>query len=207
MTVLINEILLSHYIICLIGGYLLGSLPFGLILTRLAGQGDLRKIGSGNIGATNVLRTGNKPLALATLLLDSGKGALAVLLAYLIFKEPVLLYYAGGGAFIGHLYPIFLKFKGGKGVATFMGTLLAINWPLGLGCCLTWFFTTIIFRISSLSALVAAIMSPIYAYFIFENSALAIFTSILCIMIFIRHAENIKRLLSGSEPKIGKKSG
>ncbi len=204
MTVLINEIPLSYFLMSLIGGYLLGSLPFGLILTRLAGMGDLREIGSGNIGATNVLRTGNKPLALATLLLDSGKGALAVLLAYLIFKETDLLYYAGGGAFLGHLYPVFLKFKGGKGVATFMGTLLAISWPLGLGSCLTWFFTTIIFRISSLSALVAAAMSPLYSYFIFENSGLAIFTGILCIMIFIRHKENIKRLISGTEPRIGK---
>lgn len=206
MTAVINDILLSHFVMSLVGGYLLGSLPFGLILTRLAGQGDLRKIGSGNIGATNVLRTGNKPLALATLLLDSGKGALAVLLAYLIFKEPELLYYAGGGAFLGHLYPIFLKFKGGKGVATFMGTLLAITWPLGILYCITWFLTTIMFRISSLSALVAAVSSPIYSYFIYENSALAIFTSMLCIMIFIRHKDNIKRLLSGTEPKIGKKS-
>lgn len=207
MTVLINEIPLSYFLMSLIGGYLLGSLPFGLILTRLAGMGDLRKIGSGNIGATNVLRTGNKPLALATLILDGGKGALAVLLAYLIFGEESLLYYAGGGAFLGHIYPVFLKFKGGKGVATFMGTLLAISWPLGLGCCLTWVFTTIIFRISSLSALVAAALSPLYSYFIFENSGLAIFTGILCIMIFIRHKDNIKRLFSGTEPRIGKKSG
>lgn len=202
-----NEIPLNYFIICLIGGYLLGSLPFGLILTRAAGQGDLRKIGSGNIGATNVLRTGNKPLALATLILDSGKGALAVFLAYVIFKETDLLFYAGGGAFLGHLYPVFLKFKGGKGVATFMGTLLAINWPLGIACCLTWFFTTIIFRISSLSALVAAIMAPVYSYLFFSDSGLAIFTGMLCIMIFIRHMDNIKRLLYGTEPRIGKKSG
>lgn len=204
MTVLINEIPPGYFFICLIGGYLLGSLPFGLILTRLAGLGDLRKIGSGNIGATNVLRTGNKPLAVATLILDSGKGALAVLLAYLIFKEPQLLFYAGGGAFLGHLYPVFLKFKGGKGVATFMGTLLALNWPLGLACCLTWFITTIIFRISSLSALIAAAMSPLYSYFIFENSELAIFSGLLCIMIFFRHQDNIERLFSGTEPRIGK---
>lgn len=207
MTLMINDILLSDYVLALIGGYLLGSLPFGLILTRLAGQGDLRKVGSGNIGATNVLRTGNKPLALATLILDGGKGALAVLLTTLIFQEPTLLYYAGGGAFLGHLYPIFLKFKGGKGVATFLGTLLAISWPLGLGCCLTWILITLIFRISSLSALVAAIMAPAYSFFIFENSGLAIFTGMLCIMIFTRHRDNIKRLLSGTEPKIGKKSG
>ncbi|PCI46002.1 MAG: acyl-phosphate glycerol 3-phosphate acyltransferase [Alphaproteobacteria bacterium] len=194
----------SYYALCLLSGYLLGSLPFGLILTRAAGQGDLRKVGSGNIGATNVLRTGNKPLALATLLLDGGKGAVAVLLAYLVFEEPELLYFAGGGAFLGHLYPVFLRFRGGKGVATFLGTLLAINWPLGLGCCLTWFVTTVLLRISSLSALVAAAMSPVYSYFIFENSALAIFSGLLCIMIFIRHRDNIGRLLSGTEPKIGK---
>ena len=206
MTGMSEDIPLIHYALCLIGGYLLGSLPFGLILTHLAGQGDLRKIGSGNIGATNVLRTGNKALALATLLLDSGKGALAVLLAYIVFEQPTLLYYAGGGAFLGHIYPVFLKFKGGKGVATFLGTLLAISWPLGLGCCLTWFVTTVIFRISSLAALVAAILSPVYGYFILKNSSLAIFAGLLCIMIFIRHIDNIKRLMSGTEPKIGKKS-
>lgn len=196
---------MTQYFLCLFGGYLLGSLPFGLILTRLAGMGDLRAIGSGNIGATNVLRTGNKFLALATLLLDGGKGALAVLVAYLVFKQDMPLYFAGAGAFLGHLYPIFLKFKGGKGVATFLGTLLAINPQLGLASCLTWFVTTLIFRISSLSALVAAILSPIYGYFLFKNSELAIFAGILCIMIFIRHKDNIKRLLSGSEPKIGQK--
>ncbi|PHZ83643.1 glycerol-3-phosphate 1-O-acyltransferase PlsY [Paremcibacter congregatus] len=206
MNVLINELPLSYFLSSLVGGYLLGSLPFGIILTRLAGQGDLRKIGSGNIGATNVLRTGNKGLALATLLLDSGKGALAVLLAYLIFpKDPLLLYCAGGGAFFGHLYPLYLKFKGGKGVATFLGTLLAINWPLGLACCLTWALSAVLFRISSLSALIAAALSPFYSYFLLHNSSLAIFACILCSMIFIRHAENIKRLLAGTEPKIGKK--
>jgi len=207
MTILINEVPLIYFVICLLGGYLLGSLPFGLILTRLAGQGDLRKIGSGNIGATNVLRTGNKPLALTTLLLDGGKGALAVLLAHVFFNDITLLYFAGGGAFLGHLYPIFLKFRGGKGVATFLGTLLAIYWPLGLACCLTWFFTTLIFRISSLSALVAAALSPALGFFMVKDSGLAIFAGMLCIMIFIRHMDNIKRLLSGTEPRIGKKTG
>jgi len=205
MTVLINDIPLSYFLICLLGGYILGALPFGLILTKLAGLGDLRTIGSGNIGATNVLRTGNKPLALATLLLDGGKGALAVLLAHLIFNEADLLYFAGGGAFFGHLYPVFLKFNGGKGVATFLGTLLAIYWPLGLSCCLIWAAMTAIFRISSLSALAAAALSPLLSYVIFENSGLAIFAGILCIMIMIRHKDNITRLLSGTEPRIGKK--
>ncbi|MBL4802689.1 MAG: glycerol-3-phosphate 1-O-acyltransferase PlsY, partial [Emcibacter sp.] len=181
---MINDILLSHYLICLIGGYLLGSLPFGVILTRLAGQGDLRKIGSGNIGATNVLRTGNKLLALATLILDGAKGAIAILLAYFLYREPNLLYFAGAGAFLGHLYPVFLKFKGGKGVATFLGTMLAINWPLGLGCCMSWLVAALIFRISSLAALIAAALSPVYAYFILKNSNLAIFACLLCIMIF-----------------------
>jgi len=206
MSIEINDILLPYFLFCLLGGYLIGSLPFGLILTKLAGLGDLREIGSGNIGATNVLRTGNKGLALATLLLDGGKGALSVFLAHLVFGEIDLLYFAGAGAFLGHLYPVFLKFKGGKGVATFLGTLLALNWPLGAICCLTWFFTAVIFRISSLSALLAAVMGPLYSYLIFNNSALAIFTGLLCIMIFISHRDNIKRLLSGTEPKIGKKS-
>ncbi len=206
MTALINDIPPGFFLICLVGGYLLGSLPFGLILTRLGGYGDLRKIGSGNIGATNVLRTGNRPLALATLLLDSGKGALAVLLAWLIFRDINLLYFAGGGAFLGHLYPVFLKFKGGKGVATFMGTLLAINWPLGLACCLTWGIVTMLFRISSLSALVAAALSPFYGYFIFKDFPLAVFAAILSVMIFIRHNDNIRRLLSGTEPGIGNKT-
>jgi len=203
MPVFISDIPLSYFLICLVCGYILGAVPFGLILTRIAGMGDLREIGSGNIGATNVLRTGNKALALVTLLLDGGKGALAVLFAYLIFNEPDLLYYAGGGAFLGHIYPVFLKFKGGKGVATFLGTLLAINWPLGLTCCLLWGGVALIFRISSLSALVASAMAPLIGYFVLENSKLAIFAGLLCIMIFIRHADNIKRLLSGTESKIG----
>lgn len=192
-------------IISLLGGYLLGSLPFGIILTRLAGLGDLRKVGSGNIGATNVLRTGNKGLALATLLLDGGKGAVAAGLAYMCFHSDLPVYLAGGGAFLGHLYPLFLKFRGGKGVATFLGTLLAINWPLGLGCCLTWGLASVIFRISSLSALIAAALSPLYSLFIVRDSGLAIFTGLLSIMIFIRHKDNINRLISGTEPGIGKK--
>ena len=205
MSVLINDIPLGYFLICLLGGYILGSLPFGIILTQAAGQGDLRKVGSGNIGATNVLRTGNKPLALATLLLDGAKGALAVLIAYLVFNEADLAYFAGGGAFLGHLYSIFLKFKGGKGVATSLGTLLAINWPLGFISCLIWGGVMLIFRMSSLSALVASALSPLISYVILGNSGLAIFAGILCIMIFIRHADNIKRILSGTEPRVSKK--
>ncbi len=194
-------------------GYLIGSIPFGLVLTRLAGLGDVRKIGSGNIGATNVLRTGNKALALATLLLDGGKGAIVVLLAsaYLTQDYAVL---AGGGAFLGHLFPIWLKFKGGKGVATFLGVMLAISWPAGLGAALTWLVIALIFRISSLSALVAAALSPVYIYALsqfplggmyygdLQRIELATFMAIL---VFVRHHENIRRLLKGDEPRIGKK--
>ncbi len=187
----------------LAGGYLLGSIPFGMVLTRLAGQGDIRNIGSGNIGATNVLRTGNKFLAFLTLILDGGKGAAAALIAE--YLSPGAGLYAGGAAFIGHIYPVWLKFKGGKGVATFLGTLLALSWPVGLACCLTWFFTALIFRISSLSALVAAFLSPLYAYYI-SGTGLATLSCILCLLIFLRHKDNIKRLLQGTEPRIGKKS-
>ena len=144
-------------------GYLVGSIPFGLVLTKLAGLGDVRKIGSGNIGATNVLRTGNKGLALATLLLDGGKGALVVILANIFLTQDYAVL-AGGGAFLGHLYPIWLKFKGGKGVATFIGVMLAISWPAGLGVALTWLIVALVFRISSLSALVCAALAPLYIY-------------------------------------------
>ena len=183
------------------GGYLLGSIPFGLVLTRLAGYGDIRKIGSGNIGATNVLRTGNKPLALATLLLDSGKGAIAVGLAWHL-GGVTLAAIAGGAAFLGHCYPVWLKFKGGKGVATFLGTLLAIAWPVGLACCGTWLIAAALSRISSLSALVAAALGPLYAYFLAgpDQAWMALFCTVL---IFIRHRPNIERLIAGTEPKIG----
>ena len=186
----------------LCGGYILGSIPFGLVLTKLAGHGDIREIGSGNIGATNVLRTGNKFLALLTLVLDIGKGAAAVLLTEYFYPEAGL--YAGAGAFIGHLHSIFLKFTGGKGVATFLGIIIALNPFAGLACCLTWVVTAVIFRISSLSALVAAVLSPLYSY-LFSDLRLAILASVLCILILLKHTENIKRLLSGTEPKIGNK--
>tara|TARA_R110002096_G_scaffold428927_1_gene641242 strand:+ start:72894 stop:73499 length:606 start_codon:yes stop_codon:yes gene_type:complete len=186
----------------LIGGYILGSIPFGLVLTRLAGLGDIRKIGSGNIGATNVLRTGNKFLALLTLILDIGKGAAAVLVAEYFY--PGLGLYAGGGAFLGHLYSIFLKFTGGKGVATFLGIMIALNPLSGLACCATWLISALLFRISSLSALIAALSSPLFGYY-FSEINLAILASILCILILLKHKENIKRLLAGTEPRIGKK--
>lgn len=183
--------------------YLLGSIPFGLVITRALGLGDLRKIGSGNIGATNVLRTGNKPAALATLLLDAGKGGIAVLLARAMVG-PDAAQVAGLFSFLGHLFPVWLGFKGGKGVATFLGTLLALAWPVGLAACATWAATAGLFRISSLSALVAAALSPVWlvAFGYEEMSVLAV---ALAALIFVRHQPNIARLRAGTEPKIGKK--
>lgn len=187
--------------IAVVLGYLLGSIPFGLVLTRMAGLGDIRNIGSGNIGATNVLRTGHKGLALATLLLDGGKGAIAVLIAQYI--DPGLAVFAGGGAMLGHLFPIWLKFKGGKGVATALGTLIALNWMVGVAACLTWLAVAVIFRYSSLSALLAIAASPVFAFF-FGDLRQAVFAAFLAILVWIRHHENIRRLLKGEEPKIGK---
>ncbi len=185
-------------------GYLLGSIPFGIVITRALGLGDLRQIGSGNIGATNVLRTGNKPAALATLLLDSGKGAIAVLLARVLAGEDAALI-AGAAAFLGHLYPVWLGFKGGKGVATFLGTVLALDWRLGLAACAIWLATALLTRISSLSALVAAALSPIVALWL-DGPRLALVLAFMAVLIFIRHRANIARIRTGTEPKIGKKS-
>jgi glycerol-3-phosphate acyltransferase PlsY len=194
-----------------VGGYLLGSIPFGVILTRAAGAGDVRNIGSGNIGATNVLRTGRKDLAIATLLLDAGKGAAALLIARMLFSNEVAGAIAGGAAFLGHLFPVWLGFKGGKGVATFFGLLIAACWPLGLMAGATWLIVAALFRISSLSALVASAAAPFYALLPLAALGLpapqpifvlAIFTAVL---IWIRHHENIRRLLKGTEPRIGGK--
>jgi len=198
---------------CIIG-YLIGSIPFGLVLTKLAGLGDVRKIGSGNIGATNVLRTGNKFLALATLILDGGKGAIVVLLAnHFLTQDYAVL--AGGGAFLGHVFPVWLKFKGGKGVATFIGVLLAISWPAGIAVILTWLFIALTLRLSSLAALIAAALSPVYIYGLmqvplFNNTFFGDLqrielTAFMAVLIFIRHYENIVRLAKGEEPRIGKK--
>jgi glycerol-3-phosphate acyltransferase PlsY len=213
------------YIITGVFGYLVGSIPFGLVLTRLAGYGDIRTIGSGNIGATNVLRTGNKPLALLTLILDIGKGAAAVLLAkYLMTFDAAL--YAGVGAFLGHLFPVWLKFKGGKGVATTIGILTAILPMLGLGIILLWLATAALFRISSLAALTAIGLSPAIAWFLTNDynstitdpdgsttwfinqhmNALPYICAFIALMVFIKHKQNILRLLNGTEPKIGKKN-
>ncbi|SIQ53684.1 acyl-phosphate glycerol-3-phosphate acyltransferase [Paracoccus thiocyanatus] len=185
-------------------GYLLGSVPFGIVITRALGLGDLRQIGSGNIGATNVLRTGNKPAALATLLLDSGKGAIAVLLArWLAGPDAALL--AGAAAFLGHLFPVWLGFRGGKGVATFLGTLLALDWRLGVAACSIWLLTAAAGRISSLSALVAAALTPFVALWL-DGTRMAAVTAFMAVLIFIRHRANIARILDGTEPRIGGKA-
>lgn len=186
-----------------LAGYLLGSLPFGLILTRLFGAGDLRKIGSGNIGATNVLRTGRKDLALATLLLDGGKGAIAALAAqYILSHEAGLA--AGVAAVMGHNFPVWLRFKGGKGVATTLGAILAMAWPVGLAAIATWLLVAAVFRYSSLAALVALSASPFYAAY-FEGHALIIACAFLAVLAIVRHKDNIRRLLKGEESKIGAK--
>ncbi|WP_226554518.1 glycerol-3-phosphate 1-O-acyltransferase PlsY [Celeribacter naphthalenivorans] len=183
--------------------YLLGSIPFGIVMARLFGLGDLRQIGSGNIGATNVLRTGNKLAAFLTLLGDSGKGALAVILARALLGEQ-LVGIAGLFAMLGHLYPVFLRFKGGKGVATFLGTLLALSLPVGLLACGTWLLVAVITRYSSLSALIAALLAPIYTAFFYHLHG-AILVLILTGLIFYKHRENIARLKAGTETKIGQK--
>ncbi|GLR84797.1 glycerol-3-phosphate acyltransferase [Bradyrhizobium iriomotense] len=185
-------------------GYLLGSIPFGLILTKLAGTQDLRSIGSGNIGATNVLRTGRKGLAAATLLLDALKGTAAVVIAGYI-AGPNAAMIAGLGAFLGHLFPVWLKFKGGKGVAVYIGILLGLFWPGALFFCLLWLATAFTTRYSSLSALVAAFVAPIFLWW-FGHLALASLAAVLTLLLFYMHRENIKRLQSGSESRIGQKS-
>jgi glycerol-3-phosphate acyltransferase PlsY len=181
--------------------YLLGSIPFGLVLTRMAGLGDIRDIGSGSIGATNVLRTGNKTLALLTLVLDSGKGAAAALAAR--YVAPELAPIAAVAAVLGHLFPVWLGFDGGKGVATTLGALAAMAWPVGLGACLTWLLVAAMFRFSSLSSLVSIALAPLYAWYWEEPSA-AVAAAILAVFVWYRHKQNIKRLLAGAEPKIGK---
>jgi len=189
------------YYVGALAGYLIGSIPFGLLLTRLAGLGDIRKIGSGNIGATNVLRTGRKGLAAATLLLDGGKGAAAVLIGNALFG-PDMAIMAGGGAILGHLFPVWLKFKGGKGVATTLGILLALDWRVGVLACVTWLAVAALFRISSLAALAATAAALGYAWW-FGGRQEVQFVAFLAALVWISHRTNIARLLKGQEPRIG----
>lgn len=186
--------------------YLLGSIPFGVVITRIMGLGDLRRIGSGNIGATNVLRTGSKPAALATLILDGAKGAAAVLLARWLVGASDAMQLAGLAAFIGHLFPVWLGFRGGKGVATFLGTLIALSWPVGLAACATWLAAALVIRISSAAALVAAATAPIWLW-MFDSGRMLLLVLVLTVLVYIRHWANLGRIRAGTEPKIGAKKG
>lgn len=183
--------------------YLLGSIPFGLLVSKFMGLGDVRNIGSGNIGATNVLRTGSKKAAFLTLMLDGGKGAAAVLIASYLYGNTAAQV-AGLGAFLGHIYPVYLRFKGGKGMATFLGVFLAINPLTGLAACATWLVTALIFRISSLAALISAASVPLWLW-LFDLTSTTGLAVILAALIWLRHSANISRILKGTEPKIGKK--
>ena len=184
-------------------GYLFGSIPFGLILTKLAGTQDLRSIGSGNIGATNVLRTGRKGLAAATLLLDMLKGTAAVIIAG-YFGGPNAAMLAALGAFLGHLFPVWLKFRGGKGVAVYIGVLIGLFWPAAVVFCVLWLATAVTSRYSSLSALVASFVTPIFLWW-FGHPALASLFAVLTLLLFYMHRENIRRLQAGTEGRIGAK--
>ena len=185
-------------------GYLAGTIPFGLIITRLAGTTDIRAIGSGNIGATNVLRTGRKDLAAATLVCDALKGT-AVVLAASHFGGPDAAQAAGLGAFLGHLFPVWLKFKGGKGVATFIGLLIAFAWPVALGFCAIWLIVAAATRYSSLSALIASAATPVMLWAL-GNPREAVLFAVLALLLWVMHRANIERLLAGSEGKIGARS-
>ena len=187
-------------------GYLAGSIPFALILTRRAGLGDIRTKGSGNIGATNVLRYGGRTLALWTLVLDAAKGAVPVLLAGEFGPDMAVV--AGGGAFLGHLFPVWLRFRGGKGVATGLGVLLALSWPVGLLACATWLITALVFRFSSLAGLAAFAAAPVYAWFLADRQRFE-FALFLAVLVFFRHYKNIGRLVQGNEGRLtlGRKDG
>lgn len=206
----LNPVLIA---VAIVGGYLLGSIPFGVIATKLGGAGDVRSIGSGNIGATNVLRTGRRDLAAITLLGDGGKGAVAVFLAWLATRDAsvavqaTLTALAGASAFLGHLFPVWLGFKGGKGVATFFGTLLAAAWPVGLLAGAAWLVVAFVFRISSLAALVAAALAPVFVFLVGRPEPIALMALFMAILIYVRHAPNIRRLLKGEEPRIGGSQG
>lgn len=184
-------------------GYLMGSVPYGMVLAKVMGLGNLREIGSGNIGATNVLRTGNKAAAAGTVLLDGAKGGVVVLLARVLAGEDAAQI-GGLMAFVGHCFPIWLGFKGGKGVATFLGLMLALAWPVGIACCLTWLVAAAVTRISSMAAIMTAAMSTIWI-FILGYMDIFLIGVVLTLLVFWRHAANIKRIQAGTEPKIGEK--
>jgi glycerol-3-phosphate acyltransferase PlsY len=189
------------FLIALVGGYLIGSVPFGLLLTKAAGLGDIRQVGSGNIGATNVLRTGRKGLAAATLILDGLKGAVAVLLArHFLGDQDVVV---GTAAVLGHLFPVWLGFRGGKGVATGLGVLLAAAWPVGLACCAVWLVAAKILKMSSAAALTAFAAAPLFAL-VLSSADHALMALLIAVLVFWRHEANIRRLLAGTEPRIGK---
>ena len=183
--------------------YLIGSIPFGMILSGVFGLGDLRRIGSGNIGATNVFRTGNKSAAAATLILDGGKGAFAVALTYLLWRDTLLMQIAGLAAMIGHCYPVWLGFRGGKGVASFLGVMLAWSFPVGLLCCLSWLAAAFVTRISSVGALMAALSAPLWMSLLGRFDLIET-AFVLGLLIYWRHRANISRLLTGTEPRIGR---
>jgi glycerol-3-phosphate acyltransferase PlsY len=189
------------FLIALVGGYLIGSIPFGLLLTKAAGLGDIRQVGSGNIGATNVLRTGRKGLAAATLILDGLKGAVAVLLARYFLGDQDLV--VGTAAVLGHLFPVWLGFRGGKGVATGLGVLLAASWPVGLACCAVWLLAAKFLKMSSAAALTAFAAAPLFAL-VLSSADHALMALLIAVLVFWRHEANIRRLLAGTEPRIGK---
>jgi acyl phosphate:glycerol-3-phosphate acyltransferase len=177
--------------------YLLGSIPFGLILIKLAGLGDIRKLGSGNIGATNVLRNSNKLLAVATVLLDGGKGVVAIFLVRIFCQDYLVDICVGAAAIVGHIFPVWLRFKGGKGVATSLAVFLVLNWQVGLFACVIWLITYIAIRISGVSALVTFIATPIATYFLTYDIRLIVAVSFICMLVVVRHYENVKRLIKG----------
>jgi len=194
------ELGLINIFLVILFAYLIGSIPFGIIISKIMGLGNLRNIGSGNIGATNVLRTGNKLAAILTLIFDLLKGAISVIITYYIFNDTTAQI-AALSSFLGHCFPIWLKFKGGKGVATFIGISLALYWPAGILICLTWVLTAFLSRVSSLSALISSLSSILWVWILGVPSAVFVMT-VLTILIWFRHIENIKRIIKNTEPKI-----
>jgi glycerol-3-phosphate acyltransferase PlsY len=194
---------LPYYAAALAFGYLCGSIPFGMIVTRLAGTGDIRALGSGNIGATNVLRTGRKSLAIATLLGDLLKGTLAVLLVYRLYGQDLAVL-AGLGAVLGHVFPVWLRFKGGKGVATYLGVLIALSWPVALAFCAIFVVIAAIFRYASLASLISCVATPVILWWLGDRQEAMLF-AILAVVVVVMHHANIRRLIAGAEGKIGQK--